>query len=258
MAFSLASIKRSGVPRPPRQVIYGPEGCGKTTYGASAPKPIFLPTENGIDAQSVDAFPLLRSWKEMEDAITVLANESHDYETVVLDSIDWAENLMLNQVAADYGLPAFDSNAKELAYGRGTRAAADYMLRLLDGLDYLRDTKNMGIIVIAHAAVKRFDDPANDAYDTYDLKLNKELGAKLAEWCDLIGFANFKVSVKEEKVGINGKKKRGLGSGERVLYTQARPAWKAKSRWAIPEQLPFDYSSVSAALADAMAATAAA
>ena len=105
MAFSLSSITRSGAPRPPRMVIYGVEGVGKTTFGAAAPKPIFLPTEDGLDAVKVDSFPLLKSWGELEDAITVLAKEDHDYQNVVLDSADWAETLMCNQVAAEFLVP---------------------------------------------------------------------------------------------------------------------------------------------------------
>lgn len=256
MAISFKSIRKTGAPRPPRTIIYGTEGVGKTTFGASAPKPIFLPTEDGLDATKTDAFPLLRSWADIEEALGVLANEQHDFETVVLDSADWAEHLILNQVARDHGLDSYDSNAKALAYGRGGRAAADYARRLLDGLDYLRDTKNMGIIILAHSQVKRFDDPTTDAYDRYQLDLDKNVASVMVEWADVVGFANFRVSVKEESVGINAKKKRGLGSGERLLFTQEKPAFKAKSRWSIPAEMPFDYGAFSAALADAMAETA--
>lgn len=256
MAFTLSSIRKTGSPRPPRVVIYGTEGVGKTTFAASAPKPIFLPTENGLDAIKTDAFPLLKSWPEVMDAMNALIAEEHEYETVVLDSVDWLEHLILQQVARDHGLEAYDVNAKPLAYGRGARAGADYLRFLLDGLDILRDEKGMGVIILAHSQVKRYDDPTTDAYDRYQLDLNKELASVLTEWCDILGFANFRVSVKEEAVGIGAKKRRGLGSGERLLYTQEVPAFKAKSRWSIPAQMPFDYETFAAALGDAMAETA--
>ena len=35
--------------RPPRLFIYGIEGIGKSSLAASAPNPIFLPTEDGLD-----------------------------------------------------------------------------------------------------------------------------------------------------------------------------------------------------------------
>lgn len=256
MAFSLSSVRKTGSPKPPRCLFYGTEGVGKTSFGAKFPKPIFLPTEDGLDAIKADAFPLLKSWGDIESAIGVLATEQHDFETVVLDSADWAEALILNQVARDHGLDSYDSNAKPLAYGRGARAGADYVRRMLEGFDYLRDNKGMSIVILAHSQVKRFDDPTTDAYDRYQLDLNKELASVMTEWADIVGFANFRVSVKEETVGVNNKKKRGLGSGERLLFTQEKPAFKAKSRWTIPAEMPFDYGAFSAALADAMAETA--
>lgn len=256
MAFSLSSISRTGAPKPPRSIIYGTEGVGKSLFAASAPNPIFLPTENGLDAIKVDAFPLLKSWAEVQDAIGVLINEDHEYETVVLDSADWLEPLIFQQVAYDHNLPAYDSNAPALAYGRGARAAADYVRTMLDGFDVLRDEKGMGVIIIAHSQVKRFDDPTTDAYDRYMLDLNKESASVMTEWCDVLGFAAFKVSVKEENVGIGTKKKRGLGSGERLLFTQEKPAYKAKSRWSIPAEIPLNYDAFAAALGDAMSETA--
>ncbi len=256
MAISLASIRKTGTPKPPRIAIYGTSGIGKTTFASQAPAPIFLPIEDGLDAIKADAFPLLKSWPEVMEAMNTLISEDHEFQTVVIDSIDWLENLILHQVALDHGLDSYDANAKPLAYGRGARAAADYLRFLLDGLDVLRDEKNMGVIIIGHAQVKRFDDPTTDAYDRYQLDLNKELAAVLSEWCDVLGFANFRVSVKEETVGVGNKKKRGLGNGERLLFTQEMPAFKAKSRWTIPGQMPFDYGTFAAALSDAMSATA--
>lgn len=253
MAFNLASISRTGAPKPPRVVVFGTHGVGKTSFAASAPKPIFIRTEDGLDAVKVDAFPLAKSLDDVMAAFEALATENHEYQTVVLDSADWLENMILQQVAKDHGLDAFDSNAKALAYGRGHKAAADYWRNILQAFDYLRDQKGMGVIIIAHCQIKRFDDPTTDAYDRYQLDLNKEAASVISEWCDILGFANFRISVKEEAVGIGGKKKRGVGSGERFLFTQERPAYMAKSRWSIPDTIPLDYDSLAAELSQAMA-----
>ena len=47
MAISLQSLRRSGVPQPPRLLVYGVAGVGKTRLAASAPAPVFLQTEDG-------------------------------------------------------------------------------------------------------------------------------------------------------------------------------------------------------------------
>ena len=52
--------------------------------------------------------------------------------------------------------------------------------------------------------------------------------------------------------GFNQKKTRAVGAGERVLHTQERPGWVAKSRWPLPDTMPLDYEAFSTALATAM------
>jgi AAA domain len=89
--------------------------------------------------------------------------------------------------------------------------------------------------------VKRYDDPTTEAYDRYQLDLSKNGATVLTEWADIVLFANTRTSVIEEKVGINGVKKRGVGPAERWMYSAETPAYKAKSRWNIPHQLPLSY-----------------
>ena len=56
----------------------------------------------------------------------------------------------------------------------------------------------------------------------------------------------------QQDVGFDKKKTRAIGTGTRVLHTQERPGWVAKSRWPLPETMPLNYTEVSNALADAM------
>ena len=49
MAVSLKSIVKNRELGPPRILLYAPHGIGKTTFGAGAPKPIFIPTEDGLN-----------------------------------------------------------------------------------------------------------------------------------------------------------------------------------------------------------------
>ena len=41
----LENIQSGRESRPPRLMVYGSEGVGKSTFGASAPNPIFIQTE---------------------------------------------------------------------------------------------------------------------------------------------------------------------------------------------------------------------
>jgi DNA repair protein RadD len=66
MAISLASLRRGGDTRPPRLLIYGVAGVGKTKLAADAPNPIFLQTEDGLGRIDAATFGLLRNF----DAVT--------------------------------------------------------------------------------------------------------------------------------------------------------------------------------------------
>jgi hypothetical protein len=249
MAISLASLKKTGTARPPRIVLYGTHGIGKSTFAAQAPDPVFIQTEEGLDAVSATAFPLCQSFDDILECIGVLASESHDFQTVVLDSADWAEQLIQKRVAQDNNVKTIDA----IGYGRGYKAAADYWRQLLDGFDHLRSDKNMQVILLAHSQVRRFDDPLADPYDRYQLDLHHGSASLVSEWCDIMMFANQQYSTVKSDVGFNQKVTRAVGTGNRVLYTQERPGWQAKSRWSLPDTLPLDYGKFAEALGNSMA-----
>jgi hypothetical protein len=229
-------------------VLYGTHGIGKSTFAAQAPNPVFIQTEEGLDAINVTAFPLCQSYEDIMEAIGSLAEENHDFSTVVIDSADWAEQLVHKRVAKDNNVATIDA----IGYGRGYKAAADYWKQILEGLDHLRSAKNMQVVLLAHTQVKRFDDPLADPYDRYQLDLHHGSASLISEWCDILMFANQQYSTVKSDVGFNQKITRAVGNGNRVLYTQERPGWQAKSRWPLPDQLPLDYAKFAEALGTSM------
>ena len=72
--------------------------------------------------------------------------------------------------------------------------------------------------------------------------------ALLQEHSDIVLFANYRVSTVKADVGFNKKVTRALGSGERVLYTEERPAFLAKNRYGLPDVLPLDWPAFAAAM----------
>jgi len=248
MAISLKSLRRTGVARPPRIVLYGTAGIGKSTFAAAAEAAVFIPTEEGLDAIQTDAFPLCKTFEDVIDCIATLISDEHAFKTVVLDSADWTERLVHGRVAADNNVATIDA----IGYGKGYKAAVDYWRQILDGLDVLRNEKGMQVMLLAHSQIKRFDDPLADPYDRYQLDLHSAVASVVTEWCDALLFANQRYSTVKAEVGFNQKVTRAVGNGDRVIYTQERPGWNAKSRWPLPDTLPLDYSKFSAVLMDAM------
>ena len=228
--------------KPPRILIYGPHGLGKTTFASMAPNPVFIQTEDGIDAIDCDAFPLAKKFDDVLTYLEELATQDHNYKTLAIDSIDWLETLIWDKVLSSR--PNDEKGRKvvsieDYGFGKGYVHAMDFWHQYIDCLDYLRNNKDMMIIQISHASIKRFDNPETDAYDRYDLKLSKTASAKLQEHSDIVLFANYFVGVKKDDVGFGAERKRAIGSGERVLYTEERPSFIAKNRFSLPPEIPF-------------------
>lgn len=241
MAFDLKSIRKNDAMAAPRIMVYGVEGIGKSTFGAGAPNPIYILTEDGLGSLNVDHFPLATSFADVMDAIASLYKENHAFETVVIDSLDWLEAIIQREIEQKY-------DAKDLAYGKGSLIAAERWREILDGLNALRNDKGMAVILIAHTTIKRFDSPEVEPYDRYQPKLQERSNAVVREWCDAVLFANYKTIVKKDDVGFNQTNNRGISTGERLLFTSERPAYMAKNRYNMPESIPLSWDAFAQAI----------
>lgn len=240
MAISLASLSRSSVRKPPRIVIYGVAGVGKTTLAAGAPKPVFILTEDGLSTIEADHFPIARSYSDVMEALWSLATEPHDFETCCVDSLDWLEPMVWAHASKENGW----ANIETPGYGKGYMAAVGLWREYTELLDRLRNERNMAIVQIAHSQIKRFDSPETEPYDRYTLKLKDNASAVIQEHADMIGFVNYRISTVKAEVGFNKKVARAISSGERVLYTSERPAFLAKNRYDMPDSLPLDWAAI--------------
>lgn len=235
---------------PPRLLMYGTEGIGKSTTAAQAPKPIFIPTEDGLDQIDCDSFPLAERFADVTNAITALLREQHDYQTVVIDSCDWLERLIWDQLCEQYGASSIEK--VDGGYARGYTHALTQWRQVLNGLSELRARRGMCVILLAHAKVEKFEDPENAAYDRYSPRLHKHANALITEWVDAVLFATRKIITKTEDAGFGRDRTiaAGLGrdGGERVLRTVGSPSCVAKNRFALPAELPLSWSALMQAM----------
>lgn len=233
MAISLKSIRRTTNISAPRMLIYGVAGVGKTSLCAGAPNPIFLFTEDGAGALSVNAFPIARSYQDVIDALSVLLTEDHGYQTLVLDSIDHLEPLVWAQTCFDHQ----HATIEDFGFGKGYLHALHYWQTLMDGLNALRNQKGMAIVLIGHSQIVSFHDPLQDSYDRYQLKLHKRANELISESLDAVLFMNYRTFTQTEDLGFGNKKVRGVATGQRVICTRESPAYYAKNRYSLPTEI---------------------
>jgi hypothetical protein len=221
---------------PPRIVLYGGHGIGKSTLASQFPKPIFISTEDGLDALDVVSFPRATQISDVVDSIKTLLKEDHEFKTVVIDSVDWlVEPLISASINAQY-------DEKQQAYGKGQMYMAEEFREILQGLDALRTKRGMNVVLIAHSAVVKYLDPRTEEYDKFQPKLPKACNALMQEWADVMAFCAFKVIIKKtDAKGFDVARTRGVTTGERLLHLVENPAYVAKNRFNCPEDIEMSY-----------------
>jgi len=248
MAFDLSAIKKTSGLKPPFIVVYGQAGVGKTTLGAQAPNPVFLQTEAGEGTLEINAFPQVKDFAEALEAIATLIEHEHDYETLVIDSLDHLEPIIWKEVCKTQGIDSIE----KLGYGKGYVFALDYWRELMAALNALRAKKGMAVIMIAHTHIRKFESPDSDTYDRYEIKLHKKASGLVQESVDAVLFAKHVVVTKKEDKGFGQTRVRGVSTGERVLCANEKPGFVAKNRYGLPDEIDLSWSAFQDAIATAI------
>ncbi len=233
----LEQIQRGKTVAPRRTLIYGVHGVGKSTFGSMAEKAVFIQTEDGLGDVECERFPVAERYGHVIAALAELYTEQHEYQTVVLDSLDWAERLIWAEVCQNRGVESIE----DIGYGKGYVFALTHWREVLAGLDALRNERGMHVILIAHAQIERFANPETDSYDRYTPRLQKLASALIQEYCDEVLFATYRIHTKTVNEGFDRTRVQGIGTGERIIRTTERPAHVAKNRLNLPDEIPLDY-----------------
>ena len=225
--------------RPRRVILYGVEGVGKSTWAAGAPSPIFLDIEGGIADIDVSKSQVMKSWGEVVSSIHWLINERHDFRTVVVDSIDWLEKLIWQQVCHNHNTTSLEKVGG--GFGKGYKFAADVFIELTSLLDGLR-RKGISIVLLGHCKAERVENPELPAYTQFTPDLHKEAASHLREWADEVLFATTRIFTRQEDLGFNKSRQVALGGNERYIQTTHSAGVCAKNRLSLPSELPLDWA----------------
>ncbi|MBP1044873.1 ATP-binding protein [Enterococcus sp. BWM-S5] len=227
------NITKGRVAKAQKVVVYGPEGIGKSTFAAQFPDPLFIDTEGSTSNMDVARFDKPTSWTMLLQQVDYV-KMNRPCQTLVIDTADWAEELCKNYLMSANGWQAIDATG----YGVRYVALATEWGRLLNKLSDLVEA-GINVVLTAHAQIRKFDQPDElGSYDRWELKLEKKNAPLAKEWADMVLFCNYKTIVIAD--GQDGKKK--AQGGKRVIYTTHHPAWDAKNRFELPDQLDMDFN----------------
>ena len=236
--MSLISTISKPKSRPPIITIFGDGGLGKTSFGATFPKPIFIRAEDGLEAipeaTRPDAFPIVTEAQDIYDQLQALIDENGaGYKTVVIDTITQLDIIFKQAVVDKHN----KSNAKKVdsvnqalgGYGAGIEAVATMHARVRDLCGQLNDA-GMCVVFLAHMDVKHIDLPDSEKFGRYVISMNDKSVHHYSNNLDLVGFLKLKTYVNEEN-----KKARSFGERELVCHSTANNL--SKNRYDIEEPL---------------------
>ncbi|MGN7309890.1 ATP-binding protein [Alkalicoccobacillus gibsonii] len=222
-------------------VLYGPEGIGKSSIASQFPKPLFIDTEGSTTELTIDRLQKPSSWTMLYQQIDWAMTQVGVYETLVIDTIDWAEMFCIEAICSQHNKKGIE----DFGYGNGYVYVKEEFGRFLNKLSDVIDA-GLNVVLTAHAQIRKFEQPDEiGAYDRYELKLGKKTSSQTAplvkEWADMLLFMNYKTySVSTDD---KAKKNKAQG-GVRTFFATHHPAWDAKNRHGLPDEFPMDYSHI--------------
>jgi hypothetical protein len=232
---------------PPRILLYGTNKIGKSTFGSFMPKPIFVQADpGGAKHLGVAKLPTIETYSDFDKQLALIENDDHDYQTLVIDTVDWLERRIFQHVATNEG----KNTIADVGFGRGYALAVEMWNQLFQRFDRLVADRRMAILLIAHSQIQTFNAPDSEPYDRYLPDLDKRSVSAFMEWVDAILFVNYRVYTKKAEEKFGKKVYKATGGDERIVYATERPSHLAGNRYYLPPELPFSWAAVQQGIVD--------
>lgn len=237
MALSLPGLKKLKTAVAPIALFYGVPGVGKTSLAAEFPDSVWLQFDGeqapvGIE---LDGWSDVKTYEEVVTAIGALVNEEHEFKTLVVDSLSTLEKAVWAETCRRKGWQSIES----VDFGKGYVEAENVWREILSGLLALRGERKMTVILLGHTEIVRFPSPTTDPYDRYNVAVHKRARALIEASVDLIGFINYRMTLKKVESGFNKVTTHGEGGGQRLIFVEERPGFTAKNRFNMPPEITF-------------------
>jgi hypothetical protein len=232
MGILSQTVITAATPMPPKGIIYGSPGVGKTTFGASAPGALILDCEHGANMVACARTPHLKSWPAQLAVLNALANEDHPYGVVVVDTLDWMLSALETTVSGASGGKLSETlNKSNGGYGNGKQVLRNHItLVLLPALDLLVQ-RGLAVILLAHASRQDITDADGVTTEKTVAEIHPDFLSMFLAWSDFCCLA------------------KTTASGKRELVCQDNGRALAKNRYGLPATLPLEWEAFAAAIA---------
>jgi hypothetical protein len=223
--------------------IIGDQGLGKSSLASTWPAPFIIWTEDGskaIDKKTHASWlpneagtgpKVCKKSKEVLEQLQALAKEDHPFKTVIIDTITQLNTIIESEIVQQ------DDKAKSInqaggGYGAGYSAAASVHKTIRDWCEYLKESKSMHVVFVAHTDIETITPPDSESFTKYTIRMNKKSVSHYSDNVDLVAHVRHKLFVSKDGKAISG--------GTRMIVAHASPSSISKNRYGIEEDLPFE------------------
>lgn len=229
----LDTVITTTTPSPPKILVYGTPGVGKTTFAASA-SALLIDCENGAGAvPGLTRTPFLKSWPEIQPWLTEIEGSAPDgLGAIAIDTLDWLVQRIVEYVVMDLDKKSKGEVTNTLSSSHGGYFRAREIVHnivsreLLPTLNAITD-RGIAVILLAHAANTKITTP-----EGYDVRLAAPdipqwIAPTFIEWADAVLFAS------------------RAPDGTRTLTTEGTGNITAKNRYGLPPQCGLSWNELS-------------
>lgn len=213
---------------PPRLLIYGDAGVGKTTLAAQANAVTLDMEGGGARVRGLIRTPYLTRWpdaREWLSRIVQATSSPEPPEAVAIDTIDWLSMRIEQHVTQELDRSK-GGVTNTLGGAHGGFFKAREIVQNIVSLELLPELNTIAarcpVILLAHARNDRTSDAEGMPVQRAEPKIPEYIRGLFVEWADAMLYAT----------------RRG---DDRTLTTESTMTVHAKNRYSLPPVLPFDW-----------------
>ena len=226
------SIIESTSISPPKIILYGEPGVGKTTLAASAGC-LLIDCEQGAGSiPGLKRTPYLAKWTQMRDWLYEIARDGMKEKVLAIDTLDWMLTRIQEHVVMDLDGDATITNTIGSSHGgyfKGREVVQNIVYReLIPVLNKINDN-GVALLLLAHAKHEKSNSAEGFDRSCAVPSIPSWIRDPFTEWSDAVFYAD----------------------SERNIATECSNLVFAKNRYQLPAKIPLNWPTITQHIANA-------